>query len=84
MIITNQMTSQEKKLMDELQKKDAELAAKDVEIQRLKDKHNEVVDAFDEMRDDYMNSLKAMQDSILNVIRQYANASDETPDMVSG
>ena len=81
---TNQMTSQEKKLMDELQKKDAELAAKDVEIQRLKDKHNEVVDAFDEMRDDYMNSLKAMQDSILNVIRQYANASDETPDMVSG
>ena len=74
---TNQMTSQEKK-------KDAELAAKDVEIQRLKDKHNEVVDAFNEMRDDYRNSLKEMKDVMMNDIRQYANASDETPDMVSG
>ena len=74
------MTNQEKKLMDELQKKDAELAAKDVEIQRLKDKHNEVVDAFNEMRDDYRNSLKEMKDVMMNAIRQYANADD----MISG
>lgn len=77
MIITNQMTSQEKK-------KDAELAAKDVEIQRLKDKHNEVVDAFNEMRDDFRNSLKEMKDAMMNAINNYAIASDETPDMISG
>ena len=74
---TNQMTSQEKK-------KDAELAAKDVEIQRLKDKHNEVVDAFNEMRDDFRNSLKEMKDAMMNAINNYAIASDETPDMISG